>query len=160
MKIIDCFMYFNEDLVLDVRLNELNQYIDKFVIVESTFTQAHNASANRVRTELPLPRLLLNRHPILCGRVHPLFRHDCLPSLSQHLFHETSLHLRTSACQSTMRMCAVAASRSNAVCHGMLTWAALPDCTSCSKLACGVCVVAGQGDDVIKYIARISMKVR
>ena len=28
MKIIDCFMYFNEDLVLDVRLNELNQAKD------------------------------------------------------------------------------------------------------------------------------------
>ena len=40
MKIIDCFMYFNEDLVLDVRLNELNQYIDKFVIVESGFTHS------------------------------------------------------------------------------------------------------------------------
>ena len=33
-------MYFNEDLVLDVRLNELNQYIDKFVIVESGFTHS------------------------------------------------------------------------------------------------------------------------
>ena len=33
-------MYFNEDLVLDVRLNELNPYIDKFVIVESSFTHS------------------------------------------------------------------------------------------------------------------------
>ena len=33
-------MYFNEDLVLDVRLNELNPYIDKFVIVESNFTHS------------------------------------------------------------------------------------------------------------------------
>ena len=40
MKIIDCFMYFNEDLVLDVRLNELNPHIDKFVIVESNFTHS------------------------------------------------------------------------------------------------------------------------
>ena len=40
MKIIDCFMYFNEDLVLDVRLNELNPHIDKFIIIESNFTHS------------------------------------------------------------------------------------------------------------------------
>tara|TARA_Y100001960_G_scaffold319138_1_gene390043 strand:+ start:196 stop:1065 length:870 start_codon:yes stop_codon:yes gene_type:complete len=33
-------MYFNEDLTLDVRLNELNDYVDKFVIVESNFTHS------------------------------------------------------------------------------------------------------------------------
>ena len=38
MKIFDCFMYFDEDVVLDVRLNTLDEYIDHFVIVESTFT--------------------------------------------------------------------------------------------------------------------------
>ena len=38
MKIFDCFMYFDEDIVLDVRLNALNEYVDYFVIVESIFT--------------------------------------------------------------------------------------------------------------------------
>ena len=37
MKIFDCFMYFDEDVVLDLRLNYLSQYIDKFVIVESRY---------------------------------------------------------------------------------------------------------------------------
>ena len=37
MKIFDCFMYYNEDTVLDLRLNYLNQFIDQFIIVESTF---------------------------------------------------------------------------------------------------------------------------
>ena len=37
MKIYDCFMYFDEDVVLDVRLNILDEYVDKFVIVESTY---------------------------------------------------------------------------------------------------------------------------
>ena len=37
MKIFDCFMYYNEDTVLDVRLNYLDQFVDTFVIVESTF---------------------------------------------------------------------------------------------------------------------------
>ena len=35
MKIIDCFMYFDEDLVLDIRLNTLDQLVDKFVICEA-----------------------------------------------------------------------------------------------------------------------------
>ena len=30
-------MYFDEDIVLDVRLNHLNEYVDKFVIVESRY---------------------------------------------------------------------------------------------------------------------------
>ncbi len=38
MKIFDCFMYFDEDVVLDLRMNILNKHIDYFVIVESTFT--------------------------------------------------------------------------------------------------------------------------
>ena len=40
MKLIDCFMYFDEDLVLDIRLNTLNDKVDKFVIVEATKNHA------------------------------------------------------------------------------------------------------------------------
>ena len=36
MKLYDCFMYFDEDLVLDLRLNILDGFVQKFVIVEST----------------------------------------------------------------------------------------------------------------------------
>ena len=38
MKIFDCFMYFDEEVILDLRLNILNSYVDYFVIVESTYT--------------------------------------------------------------------------------------------------------------------------
>tara|TARA_B100000242_G_scaffold288441_1_gene256681 strand:- start:380 stop:1177 length:798 start_codon:yes stop_codon:yes gene_type:complete len=38
MKIIDCFIYNNEDLILDLRLNSLNTYVDSFVIVEAKFS--------------------------------------------------------------------------------------------------------------------------
>jgi beta-1,4-mannosyl-glycoprotein beta-1,4-N-acetylglucosaminyltransferase len=38
MKIFDCFMYFDEEIVLDVRLNTLDKYVDYFVIVESKYT--------------------------------------------------------------------------------------------------------------------------
>ena len=40
MKLIDCFMYFDEDLVLDIRLNILNDKVDKFIIVEATKNHA------------------------------------------------------------------------------------------------------------------------
>ena len=42
MKIFDCFMYFDEEIVLDVRLNTLDQFVDYFVIVESKFTHKGN----------------------------------------------------------------------------------------------------------------------
>ena len=35
MKVYDCFMYYDEDIVVDIRLNCLDAYVDKFVIVES-----------------------------------------------------------------------------------------------------------------------------
>ena len=34
MSIYDCCIYFDDDLVLDIRLNILNKYVDYFVIVE------------------------------------------------------------------------------------------------------------------------------
>jgi len=37
MKIFDCFMYFDEDIVLDIRLNFLDKFVDKFVIIESKY---------------------------------------------------------------------------------------------------------------------------
>ncbi len=40
MKIIDCTTYYSEDLMLDVRLNILDKYVDKFIIVESNFSHS------------------------------------------------------------------------------------------------------------------------
>ena len=36
MTLYDCCMYFDEDLILDLRLNTLSNYVDKFVIAEAT----------------------------------------------------------------------------------------------------------------------------
>ena len=38
MKIYDCFIYFDEELLLDIRFNILDKFVDKFVIVESKFS--------------------------------------------------------------------------------------------------------------------------
>jgi len=37
MKIFDCFMFFDEEQILDLRLNVLNETVDFFVIVESIY---------------------------------------------------------------------------------------------------------------------------
>ena len=38
MKIYDCFIYFDEELLLDVRFNILDKFVDRFVIVESKYS--------------------------------------------------------------------------------------------------------------------------
>ena len=37
-KIYDCFLFFNELEILDIRLHELYDHVDKFVLVESLET--------------------------------------------------------------------------------------------------------------------------
>ena len=42
MKIFDCFSYWDEDLLLDLRLNILNDFVDFFVIIEGNKTWQNN----------------------------------------------------------------------------------------------------------------------
>jgi|TARA_B100001059_G_scaffold233996_1_gene275372 beta-1,4-mannosyl-glycoprotein beta-1,4-N-acetylglucosaminyltransferase len=47
MAIYDCFQYFNEDHMVDLRLNILDKYVDFFIISESTKThQGHEKKIN------------------------------------------------------------------------------------------------------------------
>lgn len=50
MKIYDCFMYFDEHVILDLRLNILNPFIDYFVIVESTFN--HKGEKRKLKFDI------------------------------------------------------------------------------------------------------------
>ena len=50
MKIYDCFMYMNEDVVLDLRLNYLDKYVDFFVIIESTYF--HNGKKKNLNFDI------------------------------------------------------------------------------------------------------------
>ena len=50
MNIYDCFMYFDEDMLLDLRLNVLNDYVKKFVITEATYT--HNGSKKKLNFDI------------------------------------------------------------------------------------------------------------
>tara|TARA_A100001011_G_C14292607_1_gene836930 strand:+ start:1842 stop:2657 length:816 start_codon:yes stop_codon:yes gene_type:complete len=51
MKLIDCFMYYDEDVVLDIRLNTLNNLVDFFVICEATRDHAGNKKNLNFRIE-------------------------------------------------------------------------------------------------------------
>jgi len=37
MKVYDCFQFFDENMILDLRLNMLNDFVSKFIIVESKY---------------------------------------------------------------------------------------------------------------------------
>jgi len=50
MRIFDCFMYFDEEIVLDTRLNYLDPYVDYFVIVESSFT--HRGDRRKLKFDI------------------------------------------------------------------------------------------------------------
>ena len=40
MKIFDCFMFYDEEMILDFRLNYLYDLVDQFIIVESSYTHS------------------------------------------------------------------------------------------------------------------------
>jgi len=50
MNLYDCFMYFDEDLLLDLRLNYLSKFVKKFVITEATYT--HNGSKKELKFDI------------------------------------------------------------------------------------------------------------
>ena len=42
MRIFDCFLYCDENLILDIRLHTLNKFVEKFIIVESKYDHQGN----------------------------------------------------------------------------------------------------------------------
>ena len=50
MKIFDCFMFYDEELLLDIRMNILDKLVDYFVIVESKFF--HNGKERELKFDI------------------------------------------------------------------------------------------------------------
>ena len=50
MKFIDCFMYYDEDMILDIRLNILDKYVSHFVICEANFN--HNGTKREFKFDI------------------------------------------------------------------------------------------------------------
>ena len=46
MKIYDCFQFYDEEMLLDLRLNILNNYVDKFIITEANYS--HNGKSKKL----------------------------------------------------------------------------------------------------------------
>ena len=40
MKIIDTTTFFEENMIMDIRFNILNPYVDKFIVCESLYTHS------------------------------------------------------------------------------------------------------------------------
>ena len=45
MKIIDCTTYFEEKMMMELRFNILDKYVDKFIVCEVKFTHSGNKKA-------------------------------------------------------------------------------------------------------------------
>ncbi len=50
MKIFDCFQFFDEEMLLDLRLNILDKYVDKFVITEANYM--HNGKPKKLNFDI------------------------------------------------------------------------------------------------------------
>ena len=50
MAIYDCFQYFNEEHIADLRFNILNEFVDYFVIVE--FTVNHQGKDKKLQFDI------------------------------------------------------------------------------------------------------------
>ena len=57
MAIFDCFQYFNEDHMLDLRFNILNERVDHFIVSESTKTHPNQQN----RSKYTFPKFLFSR---------------------------------------------------------------------------------------------------
>ena len=47
MKIIDCVTYFDEPMLLEVRMNILNKFVDIFLVIEAQHT--HSGKKKRIK---------------------------------------------------------------------------------------------------------------
>ena len=58
MKIFDCFSYWDEDLLLDLRLNILSDHVDYFVVCESLFDHKGKENVGMPELQIIFPSLL------------------------------------------------------------------------------------------------------
>ena len=70
MKIFDCTTYFEEDMMMDLRFNVLNHFVDKFVVCEARFSHSgkeKNINFNKKnypKFEDKIIHLVLNKDPV------------------------------------------------------------------------------------------------
>ena len=95
MKIFDCFMFYDEDLLLDLRLNILDQHVDFFVIVESKYF--HNGKERQLKFDIKKYKKFENKiiyivHDNEPSKIHKINKEDDEGIKSYKLI--TNAHLR------------------------------------------------------------------
>ena len=50
MNLYDCTTYFDEPMIMDIRFNVLNQYVKKFIVIESTYS--HSGSKKKLNFDI------------------------------------------------------------------------------------------------------------
>ena len=84
MKIFDCFMYFDEDVVLDVRLNFLDKFVDKFVIIESEYNH---------KGEKRIPLFNINKFKKFKDKIKYILTNDIPPGIEKINKEDVKMHL-------------------------------------------------------------------
>ena len=74
MRIFDCFMFYDEEVVLDIRLNSLKNSVDCFVIVESKFY--HNGKKRDLKFDI-------NNYPKFKDKIIYIVQDDEPPNLEK-----------------------------------------------------------------------------
>lgn len=75
--IYDCFLYYDEDMLLELRLNTLYEHVDRFVIVESLYTFT---GKRREKLNFNIDRFAAFREKII------YVINDSVPTIYQHEF--------------------------------------------------------------------------
>ncbi|MFB6327216.1 benzoate transporter [Pantoea deleyi] len=75
--IYDCFLYYDEDMLLELRLNTLYEHVDRFVIVESLYTFT---GKRRDRLNFDIQKFSAFRDKII------YVVNDAIPTIYQHEF--------------------------------------------------------------------------
>ena len=85
MKIFDCFMFYDEKLLLDIRMNTLNEFVDYFVIVESKYYH------NGIERELIFD---INDYKEFKDKIIYIV-HDGIPSILKHVNSDDDKEIKT-----------------------------------------------------------------
>lgn len=75
--IYDCFLYYDEDMLLEIRLNTLYEHVDRFVVVESLYTFT---GRRRDRLHFDIEKFAAFRDKII------YVVNDAVPTIYQHTF--------------------------------------------------------------------------
>ena len=69
MKIYDCFMFYDETMLLEIRLNILNKFVDKFIITEASYL--HNGHHKKLNFDIKNFQEFKNKIEYIVVNDHP-----------------------------------------------------------------------------------------